>query len=50
MKGGIEPKGHKPHAVLRAGETTKEKHKPSKIDPGESPLERRGLGSRWGLV
>lgn len=39
---------HKPHAVGRARETTKEKHKPSGIDPGESPLERQGLGKQVG--
>lgn len=45
-KGGIWPKAHKPHAVLRARKTTKEKHRSSKIDLGES----WGYRSRLGLV
>lgn len=40
MKGGTEPKGSSAHAVLRARENTKEKHKPSKTDLGKSPRER----------
>lgn len=51
MKGGICPKVYKPHAVLRAKETTKEKHKSSKIDLGGKPIRKSGLRkSRLGLV
>lgn len=42
MKGEIySPKVHKPHAVLRARETTKEKHKLSKIDLWEAHWKAR---------
>lgn len=33
------PKVHESHAILRARETTKEKHKCSKTDLVEGPLE-----------
>lgn len=43
------PKGHKSHAILRARETTKEKHKCSKIDLGEGPLESGAEKASWVL-
>lgn len=43
------PEGPQPHAVLRARETTKEKHKPRKIDLGASPLESQELKKQAGL-
>lgn len=43
------PKVHKSHAILRARETTKEKHKCSKIDLGEGPLESGAEKAGWVL-
>lgn len=43
------PKVHKSHAILRARETTKEKHKCSKIDLGEGPLESGAEKASWVL-
>lgn len=45
---GEYPKDHKPHAVLRARETTKEKHKSGKIDLEASPLESQELRKQAG--
>lgn len=42
MEGGGSPKGHKPHAVTMARETKEEKHEPSNIDLGASPVNGRG--------
>lgn len=44
------PKVRKPHAILRARKTTKEKHKSSKIDLGEGPLESGAEKAGWALV
>lgn len=46
---GDSPKVHKPHAGLRARETTKEKHKPSKIDLWEA-AGKPGAGEAGGTL
>lgn len=43
------PKVHKSHAILRARETTKVKHKCSKIDLGEGPPESGAEKAGWVL-
>lgn len=43
------PKVHKSHAILRARETTKEKHKCSKIDLEEGPPESGAEKAGWVL-